>query len=497
MVVLSFIVDMKRETIQLLITALFFAFIAGCGYLQVNPPPDVNIEDQGNAKTNWQAVAANMLATAGYGEGENIQARAGQIFDQINRHFGSKLTGWTDAGLEWWLSSEHNKWPENPYKTINVIGNKQKKEPFANQLLPEILGRQARNGHILAVSLSWPPVTEGNKASGGHVLNYIGDSQKKNKVHDNPDHIRVSDPLRNTGGAIQTYPYDRFDAPNPQGLNSGNGWYIAYDPNHPFIKNVVTLSPVDKPMDVKKASTSLSSYRVKQPDPEDATAFRFICESDSAFLDYEIFMDRETRKDPELFEKISTDSMISVNWPLAGRKSSDGESLTISTELALHAIHKMTHRDIYFKFGKNNLLKAAPDICWQIEFTEIKNVRLANITGGYIVGSIEVIRPDSVIKSNDTFAELRFFTRYDIHESLLYHKLILCGEKGYRTGKVRLGNSFGKPSIEELWNFDNWMTTFNRHEELSDTLVYRLNWEGKILYPEGEDFHKRKSETEN
>jgi hypothetical protein len=249
-------------------------------------------------------------------------------------------------------------------------------------------------------------------------------------------------------------------------------------------------------MDVKKASVGLSSYRVKQPDPEDATAFRFICESDSAFLDYEVFMDRYTRKDPELFEKTSTDSMISVNWNLAGRKSSDGEWLTISTEMSLPEIHKMTYRDVYFKFGKNNLLEAAPDICWQIEFSEIKDVRLANITGGYIIGSVEVIKPDSVIKKNGTYAELRFFTRYDIHESLLYHKLVLCGEEGYRTGKVRLGNSFGKPTIEGLWEFDDWMTTFNRDEDLSDTLVYKLNWEGKILYPEGEDFSKRKPELE-
>ncbi len=494
---LSFTVDMKQEIIPLIISVMLFASISGCGYLQVNPPPDVGIEDKENVRASWQAAAANMLATAGYGEGENIQARADAIFGQINRHFGSKLTGWTDAGLEWWLSSEHNKWSENPYKIVNVIGNKQQKEPLASQKLPEMLGRQARNAHIQAVSLSWPPVIEGDKASGGHVLNYIGDSQKKNKVSDNPSHIRVSDPLRNTGGSIQTYPYDRFDAPNQQGLNSGNGWYFAYDPNHPFIKNVVILSPVDNPMDVKKASTNLSSYMVKQPDPEDAAAFRFICESDSAILDYEIFMDRETRKDPELFEKISTDSMISVNWTLAGRKSSDGESLTISTEMALPAIHKMAYRDIYFRFGKNNLLEAAPDICWQIEFSEIKNVRLANITGGYIVGSVEVIKLDSVINNKENFAELRFFTRYDINESLLYHKLILCGEKGYRTGKVRLGNSFGKPTIEELWNFDNWMTTFNRDEELSDTLVYRLNWEGKILYPEGEDYRKRNSDPEN
>jgi hypothetical protein len=233
---------------------------------------------------------------------------------------------------------------------------------------------------------------------------------------------------------------------------------------------------------------------VKQPEPENANAFRFVSESDSAFLGYEIFMDRYSRKDPTLMEKVSTDSMISVEWNLAGRNSADGEWLTISTRMALPGIHKMTYRDVQFEYGNNKMIKTAPDICWKVLFDSIRDVRITNITGGYLVGSIEIIDPDTLTDLKEPYAELRFITRYDIYESLLYHKLIICGEQGYRAGRVRIGNSFGKLNTEELWQFEDWLSTVESPRQLSDTIAYSFNWEGTILYPEGENYYKRKPE---
>lgn len=459
--------------------------------MQVNPPPDVNVGEEGKDLSNWQAGAANMLAIAGYGIGTDIQTRAESIYSEINGHFGSNRTGWTDAALEWWLSSEHNIWPDNPYKVVDVIGHKGSDKPFASKTLPTDMGMMSRNGDILAVTITWPPVDPQMDPSGSNVLVFVGDDHKKNNTSGNPKHIRVTDPHRNAGGAIQTYPYDYFDNPNPDGLNSGSGWYIAYDQNHPFIKNVTVLKKVKKGSNVKLAFYNLASYKVSQPDPEAASAFKFVCEADTVFLDYELYMDRNPRRGPELMEKVSNNQMISVEWNLTGRNASEGRWLTISTAMTLPGRHHMTYRDIQFRLGKNNLVEAAPRICWKIEFEPVDNTRITNISGGYIIGSVEVHKPDTLANSGETLAELRFSTRHDISESLLYHSLFVCGEEGYETGRIRLGNSFGKLTPAGLWEFDNWLTEIYSPGALSDTLQHSFHWNGDVLYPSAGSYYER------
>ena len=75
---------MNNRSFFFIISALFvILFISSCGYLQMNPPPDVNISEEGTDESGWMAAAANMLAAAGYGNGKNVQEKAEDIYANL------------------------------------------------------------------------------------------------------------------------------------------------------------------------------------------------------------------------------------------------------------------------------------------------------------------------------------------------------------------------------------------------------------------------------
>jgi hypothetical protein len=483
---------MKKPDIFLIFIIVGISFIAGCGYLQVNPPPDVSLEEDSRNNTNWQAAAANMLASAGYGEGQNIQERADNIYTQINDYFGNNTPGWADAALEWWLKSEHNLWKDNPYQLVGYHGNKADFEPWHDPEGSIKLGSMAREGHLLAIDISWPPSEYQSQPSGHHVLNYIGDSQKKKRISTEPGHIRVADVYRNNGGSIQTYEYDEYEYPNPAGKNAGKGWYFNYDENHPFIRAFTTLSPVSTPESSGLCHSTVTSYKVKQPIAENASRFHFTALCDSSFAGYSVQIDRMTRRDPRIIEEVSNDRSITFDWNISHRNSSNGEWLTVSTLLYQATLHQMSYRDIWFAYRGDDTLIAAPNICWNLTFHELDDVRIPNISGGYVIGSISVAGADS-LNINQT-SELRFITRYNLYESPLYHTLNVCCNEAFVATEIKLGHSYSQMDPESLWAFEDWITTHQGEMDLSDTLSFKQYWSKHIKYPKAGNYFGRVAE---
>jgi hypothetical protein len=76
----------------LFVVALLLAtsVVAVGDYMKMNPPPDVDKAEHGHGikPTCWKAAAANMLAGAGYGDGNTVQERADDIYNEMIIHFG-------------------------------------------------------------------------------------------------------------------------------------------------------------------------------------------------------------------------------------------------------------------------------------------------------------------------------------------------------------------------------------------------------------------------
>ena len=109
-------------------TILLLQVPVGADWLKWNNPPDADKYDHGHTSPNytptcWVAAASNMLAGAGYGDGNTVQERADDIYDELC--YGGvdcNDPGWADTALRAWLRSDDNKWKRyNPYKFIHYL----------------------------------------------------------------------------------------------------------------------------------------------------------------------------------------------------------------------------------------------------------------------------------------------------------------------------------------------------------------------------------------
>jgi hypothetical protein len=94
--------------------------------MKMDPAPDSDKPLPVPAGDNscWLHTAANMLAGAGYGTGTTVQARADDIWADMNSNYGTANGGWIDTALQWWLQSANNAWTANPCTVVTVYGNK-------------------------------------------------------------------------------------------------------------------------------------------------------------------------------------------------------------------------------------------------------------------------------------------------------------------------------------------------------------------------------------
>jgi hypothetical protein len=123
----------------------------------------------------------------------------------------------------------------------------------------------------------------------------------------------------------------------------------------------------------------------------------------------------------------------------------------------------------------------------------VKNAAsIPDVTGGYVVGSINIIKPDLPPKQR-VVAEYRFIHQYSFNQSPEDHIFILAGEKGYSATNLRFGHSYGYLTTESLWEFNEWMTEMPRKIfALEDKPVkLHIDWKGRLPYSKGEDIRGR------
>jgi len=220
--------------------------LAWADWQKMSPPPDVDKAEHlhGNKPTCWVAAASNMLAGAGYGDGNNVQERADDIYTEICADLNDcNDTGWADNALNAWLASNHNKWEDNPYKVVTFYGHRNPRPPWANPNLPKFVGNQLRSCNMVRLSIRKPTCSTDTTGEGGHAITVWGDSGDNNDLAYDPNEVKVSDSdYWNTRQNVQTYSYDNYNDPNPDGCNEGNGWYLDYSQNkHWYIDGIVTL----------------------------------------------------------------------------------------------------------------------------------------------------------------------------------------------------------------------------------------------------------------
>ncbi len=142
--------------VGVVLASLVVPAVASADWKKMEPPPDVDkITHHGttNTMTCWLAVAANMLAGAGYGDGATVQQRADDIYNELVVKYGTSNGGWTDTAITWWLGSDNNKWKgSNPYTVVTFYGHKNKTK-YNRADLPQFIGNELRRCEMVKLAL--------------------------------------------------------------------------------------------------------------------------------------------------------------------------------------------------------------------------------------------------------------------------------------------------------------------------------------------------------
>jgi len=480
------------------VAGLLLTLCASCIYMKMDPPPDADKNPLANNNSCYLATASNMLAGAGYGTGNTVQARADDIYAGMIAQYGITDGGWTDAALQWWLNSTHNTWPNNPYTVVTVYGHKSPKYPWANTNGARDIGNELRRCQMVGLSISWPTDSidpGGNPVigSGGHAITGWGDNNGDEPLTDNPLIVRVADSDRETGGDVQKYTYDSYTSPNPGGPNEGNGWYINFDNNHPYIKHIVTLCPTDDPSDQKMTQRVLGSYKIHQSKKMKATDLHYEVGTDVIILTYKTEVNWPADDPPSITESQPQRRNLEVDWEFTRNPVPYCTWVTINTEFILPMWNAIVYRDVHFTYPELKIFQEFPHLKWQFITPVIdKAESILNVTGGYVIGSFDIINPD-LPPEDSIVAQYRFIHQYSYNQAPEDHMFSLSGDSTYFVTNLRFGHSYGYLDAESLWKFEDWMTEIReRPYPLGEKPIeLRIDWKGRLPYPEGEDIKGR------
>ena len=478
-----------------LLTVVILLSFASCGYIQVNPPPDVMANEDPSDQSAWLAASSNMLAAAGYGYGNNIQERAENIYEQMLERYGSDNDGWTDAALQWWISSEHNDWPENPYKLVTVIGNKRPTLPWDDPAGAAKIGDLLREGDIVSASITWPVPDDPGNSRGGHVLNCWGDDKGENKNPGvKPEHLRVTDCYRNKGGIIQTYSYSGY---NDHILNGDttNGWYIEYDENQPYIKHIVLLSKVLEPENGKNAF--MSRTMVMQMNKLDSRADKMTIDYSSSepLLSFSssVILKDEDHIPGKIRTDLSEDDHITSSWNFSRNDLvMDAEFMLLLESVG--SWNSWTGLDQGFvsdKQGQDTMY--LPGFSWKMEGSETKSKYLsASATGGYFLLSLSFEILDTLdIEEPESFTAY-LMRQYPAGIDPERPTLHFTTSDSFRLKSLKAVHSYGIPEADSFTSYDYWIVSLSPGHLISgDTLSIPLKFPGLLPYPEGENYSKR------
>jgi hypothetical protein len=478
--------------------------VQSCDYIKVENPPDVDKathQHQGRP-TCWLATAANLLAAAGYGSGADVQQRADGIYlgmipfsckGDIGDQDTTCFIGHTPTALRMWL--EKNATAANPYRLITVRGHLTVGQPWELSDGPIRIGNHLRACDFVGLSIIWPLAGSPVKGT-GHAVAVWGDdkSDKAEKIEDNPSKIKVTDSDWDDGGDLQTYSYDDYENPNPGGLsNHGEGWYFNHglkDPEHPYIRYFVTLSPVANPGGTEIPYWAIGSFRVKQSQSSPATGLQYDVgtEFGSTFQEYETEIDWTGEK------SLTATPSPSGGWTSLNAKWSFADGVpqstwvTITTSFAISQLEAVKYGPGLWQHLAGASSAAWPDLEWSVETPELTDpTGIPSITGGYLVGSILLLARTPVIGTRQL--EFRFISEYPYTLDPERHTFRFKSRTpGTRITRVRFGHSYGILDRHGLWVFDDWITDQGGlADPLSSGQSYDVDWDGLLPYPQGED----------
>lgn len=472
-------------TTAVLIVAIAIAvwrwFLITPPYMKMDPPPDVDKSAHGHVGTDtcWMATAANMLAGAGYGNGNTVQARADDIYTQMVNNFGTG-SGWIDTALSWWIGSNNNTWNNNRYTDVTMYGN-YIRVPWTNANGAQFIGNELRRCQFMGLSIS-RPLAGSAVGERGHAITGWGDSGGSGTLTANPTNVRVTDSDRDIGGDVQSYTYDQYTNPNPGGANHGNGWYFDYQLNHWFIKHIVTLCPTDDPADNVLTQKVVGSLKIHQSSSISATDLHYEVETDVNILSYKTTVDWETTGPPDIIEG-SPREKITVDWDFS-KPVPQCNDVTITTEFILPTWNAIWYSDVRFTYPELSLV-IVPSFKWEMKTPLIDNAsRIPNVVGGYVVGSFDIINPEL---QDNRATSYRFIHQYSFNQSPENHILLLSGKQGLSISNIKIGHNYGYLSAQELWEFKDWMTEMSGPYDMDERPVeLRVDWSGQLPYPEGE-----------
>lgn len=477
------------------IVPLFIISLFGCTvFLKINPVADADkspFPPQATDMTCWMATASNMLAGSGYGTGTTVQQRSDDIYADMVTQYGTLNRGWPQTALQWWLNSANNTNSGNPYRLVTFHGNTSM-YPWNRSDLPQFMANELRKCHFLGLVFSWPtnelhPDGSPMIGRGGHATTPWGDHLTREQVTVNPFSIIMSDSDREDGGDRQTYFYDSYQNPNPGGPNEGSGCYFNYSSNHPYIRGVVTLEPVDDITDNWQTQIVVGSYKIHQGKRVNAIDLHYTVGTDVQILSYRTTIDWDPFLTPSITESQPVRNSIKVDWDLKSKPVRWCSFVTITTEFVEPNWNGIYYRDVHFTYPEGPWIYI-PDIEWRLETPLVRDAdKLKNVVGGYVIGSFEVVNSINDSTVNNVY-EYRFIHQYSYNQDPEKHILQIMPARGLVIQNLKLGHSYGKPAPEDLWKFENWMTRESRQIEITDrALEYRIDWTGKLPYPEGID----------
>jgi len=454
-------------------------------WLKIDPPPDVDKSAFGHegTETCWMATAANMLAGAGYGPGPTVEQSAEYIYAQMVAEYGTDLRGWPDTAMTWWLGSANNIWPSNPYQLITYYGNKND-DPWANHQVPQILGTMLRNCYFTGLIIVWPRETAGGAPSGGHAITGWGDDKFDKRLLTNPGEVKVTDSDDDTGGNVQTYTWDDYYNPNPGRQNEGDGWYMNYDGNHPYLIGSSILMSTELLSDSVGARMITASYRVHQGYPNaSASDLHYIIETNEDILTYKTTLDYKTSNKPVIIKDANPPQELTVDWDLTDNPVPYCIWIEITADLTVVDSTSIAFDDVHFTFPEP-LYMAAPGLILDLTTPVLPNTDIEHITGGYLLGSFDVVDPLHAGGAK-VVGEFRFQKQYLYDQDPESHQFSLLGDPNlthdYHITNLKFGHSYGVLSRNELWTFDDWMTRIPEKRILSknDPITINLDWNNR------------------
>jgi hypothetical protein len=460
-------------------------------FIKMNPPPDVDIQQPRIPGDNscWMATASNMLAAAGYGNGYTVQERADDIYADMLDEWEVTQAGFVETAIQWWLGSTNNKWPDNPYTITESWYNYD--NPITYDDAPMWFGNYLRSCYFAGISITWPTETG---SIGGHAMAAWGDNAGNEDLTFVPGVIKLTNSHdEDENVPYFRYNYDSFSNPNPGGPNQGEGWYLDYSENHPYIKEFIFLESTDLPNDHVKTQMVTGSFMIIQTEKTAASDLHYDAFSDSEVLSYRTWTNWSDDISPTITETTysptepsmsgNTLDGISVDWDFSDNRIPQGEKIIATTVFIEPNYNFILHTNIYFTYPDETEGGSGPFFFWRLYTPEIDNAsQIPNVRGGYVVGSFDLVNPR---RDNQVVAQYRFMHQFWFDQDPESHVFTMQGNQGLLVTNLRFGHSYGYLKGETLWDFEDWLTIIREPLPLgADEISIKLNWDGLLTYPD-------------